>query len=84
MNYEYLINMKLLYDDTSQETIKSNIKRLMTKHEIKHGELTEILSISMHTAYSYTNKANSNKPELFNLMLIASYVRVEVAEFFTH
>lgn len=83
MHYIRLLEIKRLYDNTDQETIKANIKRLMLLNDMKHPQLAALLGIKLHTSYSYTNKANSNKPELFNLLVLASYFTVTIDELLT-
>ena len=82
MDYKILIDIKNKYNATSQETIKSNLKYLMKHHDTKYNTIIELLDISHHTAYSYTNKANSNKPDLYNLMILAYYFNIDVTELF--
>jgi len=82
MNYQELIQIRDIYNTTNQETIKDNIKRLMKDNNIKHDQLVKLLEISLHTSYSYTNKANKNKPELYNLMIIAAYTNTSIYDIF--
>lgn len=82
MNYKELIEIKNLYNDTPQKTIKDNIKAFMKDNNIKHSQIAELLNISTHTAYSYTNAANNNKPELYNLLILSSYLNVTIEDIF--
>lgn len=78
MNYKELIQIKELYTNTEQEVIKANIKRLMSNTGTKYKDICELLGISQHTSYSYTNAANKGKPELYNLLILASYFNVSI------
>ena len=80
MTYQDLIHIRECYNEALQTTIKDNIKRLMKEHKVKHDQLVKLLSISSHTAYSYTNKANNNKPELYNLLILSYYFNVSIYE----
>lgn len=80
MNYKELIQIKELYTNCSQSAIKANIKRVMKDNKVKHAELAELLNISVHTAYSYTNAANNNKPELYNLLILSDYLNVSILD----
>lgn len=82
MNYIDLIHIKKQYNDTSQEIIKGNIKRLMDENKTKYKDIRKILTISEHTAYSYTNPSNNNKPEIYNLLILSKYWKVDIDEFF--
>lgn len=82
MDYKQLNKIKDKYNQTDQEAIKSNIKGLMKEHNIKHSTLAELLSISSHTAYSYTNPANKNKPDLYNLLILSDYLNISILDFF--
>lgn len=83
MDYIELIEYRKAYELADQETIKANIKRLMNVNNIKHDKLCALLNISLHTAYSYTNKANNNKPELYNLIILASFFEISVLDMFS-
>lgn len=80
MNYKELIQIKELYTNTEQETIKANIKRLMSDTGTKHAQIGKLLGISLHTSYSYTNAANKGKPDLYNLLILASYFNVTIKD----
>lgn len=80
MNFKELIQIKELYTNCPQSAIKANIKRLMKDRSVKHAELSELLKISSHTAYSYTNAANNNKPELYNLLILSDYLNVSILD----
>lgn len=80
MNYTTLMIIKKLFTDTSQETIKANIRRQMESNNTKHSELVELCTIKLQTAYSYTNKANKAKPDLLNLLILASYWKIDITE----
>lgn len=80
MDYHTLIEIKELFTNTSQETIKDNIKRQMEHNNTKHGELVELCTIKLQTAYSYTNKANKAKPDLLNLLILANYWKMDITE----
>lgn len=82
MYYTELITIKELYNSTPQNVIKANIKRLMKENKVKHSRITELLEISTHTAYSYTNAANNNKPDLYNLLILSSYFNVGIHDIF--
>lgn len=78
MEYWELVEIKNIYNNTPQNIIKENIKRLMKLNKVKHSKIIEILDISTHTAYSYTNAANNNKPELYNLLILSSFFNVSI------
>lgn len=78
LNYTELIRIKNEYNQAEAEHIKRNIKRIMKRKEVKHDELMNLLEISKHTAYSYTNKANTGKPDLINLLIISLYFDVSI------
>lgn len=80
MNYKELIQIKELYTNCPQTAIKANIKRIMKDRKVKHKEIAESLNISSHTAYSYTNAANNNKPELYNLLILSDYLNVSILD----
>lgn len=82
MYYIELIEIKSQYEKTEQETIKSNIKKHMEANKTKYKDMRQLLKISEHTAYSYTNKANSNKPDLYNLLILAHYWNVSIYNLF--
>lgn len=80
MKYTTLMTIKELYTHTTQETIKDNIKRQMEHNNTKHNDLIELCTIKLQTAYSYTNKANKAKPDLLNLLILASYWKIDITE----
>lgn len=80
MDHKELLEIKRIYEETAQETIKGNIKHLMTINKVKHATMAEILGISQHTAYSYTNAANKGKSDLYNLLILANYFNIHVKE----
>jgi hypothetical protein len=82
MDYKELITIKDKYIQTDQEVIKANIKGYMKAHNVKHSLLSELLSISLHTAYSYTNAANKNKPDLYNLLILSDFLNVPILDIF--
>lgn len=82
MDYKELIIIKDKYNKTDQEAIKANIKQLMKAHKVKHTKLSELLSISSHTAYSYTNPSNKNKPDLYNLLILSDFLNVSILDIF--
>jgi hypothetical protein len=82
MDYKELITIKEKYNKTDQEAIKTNIKSYMKAHNVKHSLLSELLSISLHTSYSYTNAANKNKPDLYNLLILSDFFNVSIQDIF--
>ncbi len=82
MDYLELIELRNKYDSTDQAIIKPNIKRYMKESETSYSDLCSTLNISKHTAYSYTNKANNNKPELFNLLILSYYWSINPYDLF--
>jgi hypothetical protein len=80
MTYSTLINTREKYCNTDQAIIKNNIKRLMSEHNTTHKDITQLLNISLHTSYSYLNKTNINKPEIYNMLILADYWKVDITE----
>lgn len=78
LNYIDLIRIKSAYETASTPDIKGNIKRLMKRNKVKHNEISDLLNITIHTAYSYTNKANTGKPDLINLLIIALFFNISI------
>lgn len=83
LSYVDLIYIKQSYEETSHNVIKDNIKLLMTSNNTSYSDLVSILGISTHTAYSYTNKANNNKPNLYNLLILSHYWKVSMKKLFS-
>lgn len=82
MDYKELLALKQRYNAAQAPIIKSNIKRLLSDSHHKHSLLIELLEVSYHTAFAYTNPANTGKPELYNLMIIADYFNIDVDSLF--
>jgi hypothetical protein len=81
-DYEALQRFKILYDTTETAVIKANITKLMRQHNCVHKNLTVILGISIHTAYSYTEIGKKNKPEELALLILAAKWKIEVQTLF--
>lgn len=80
MKYTTLMTIKELYTHTTQETIKANIRQQMEHNNTKHNDLMKLCTIKLQTAYSYTNKANKAKPDLYNLLILANYWSIDITE----
>lgn len=80
VNYIELVDAKRIYNQTAPEVIKGNIRRYMTATKTKHDKVAELLDITGHTAYSYTNRSNKGKPDLYNLLILADYFNIDVKE----
>jgi transcriptional regulator with XRE-family HTH domain len=82
MNIAILTDIKDKYESADQVTIKEAIKRHRTSQELTYQDMATTLGISLNTAHSYTNVSNSNKPELYTLMILAAKFEINVDEFF--
>jgi transcriptional regulator with XRE-family HTH domain len=82
MNVAILTDIKDKYESADQTTIKEAIKRLRTSQELTYQDMATTLGISLNTAHSYTNLSNTNKPEIYTLMILAAKFEVNIDEFF--
>ncbi|MCY9545006.1 helix-turn-helix transcriptional regulator, partial [Paenibacillus alvei] len=70
-------------NNTDRDIISANIRRIVKSKRIKYSEIAEALSVNIQTVYSYTKKSGYTvKPEPFTLLLLSTYLHVDVAEFF--
>lgn len=81
---EYLNFKQLLetHKETDIKIIKTNIRRLLKKNDMKSSQLADILDLGVQGAYGYTNLANKGKPEFTNLLLLSKYFGIEIEEFY--
>lgn len=82
MDYSELLALKQRYSAAQAPVIKTNIKRLLVDSHHKHSLLVELLDVSHHTSFAYTNVHNTGKPELLNLMIIADYFNIDIDSLF--
>ena len=83
-SYKQLIQTKEIYNNTEPIVVKMNMKRIMKQYNIDHSELAALFTVTTHTIYSYSKKTNKNKPDLYNLMILASYLNINIDQFFTN
>jgi transcriptional regulator with XRE-family HTH domain len=81
-DYEFLFDLQETFGRTDKKLIKNNIKRIMHENNVQYSDLSNILNMSIHSSYSYTDNSKSNKPDLFRLLLLANYLNIDIHEFF--
>jgi hypothetical protein len=85
LNYNQLKKIKQAYDNAERSIISHNITLLLKSHKIKVYELETILGVSKHSAYAYTKERGYTvKPDLYNLMILAAFLEIDVMDFFQY
>lgn len=82
MNYDQLKSLKTQYNNIDTIQLKKNVRDVMKKYNISFEELAQILEVSNHTVYSYGKKTSKNKPDLYNLLILASYLNIDINDLF--
>ena len=84
MDYKQLQRIKEQYNNTDTIQLKRNVRTIMKQYNISFDLLAEIMGISLNTTYSYGKKNSKNKPDLYNLLILASYLNITIDQFFTN
>lgn len=80
MNQAEILELINTYNSIDRTIIKVNLKRLMTGHSIKPGDIIS-LGYAKNNVYSWTSKSSPNIPLFEQALNIATVFNFNVKEF---
>lgn len=81
-DYKQLQQLKEQHNNIDTLVLKSNLKAIIKRYNVPYDQIAALLNISIITAYSYTKKTTKNKPDLYNLLILSSYLNIPITDFF--
>jgi orotate phosphoribosyltransferase-like protein len=82
--YDYVdyFKIKSLYYEVHPEVLRQTMRKTLDGRGILPKDLAEILNISNNTVTSYLHRTSGKKLDLFQYMMFAAYLDIDVRNLF--